>query len=171
MTIPDPTHPQSPHLLDLSALVVGYGLAALLIRAFWPSSEVLTVPLAVVMGLEYLWLGLAMSGPIVLALDHRVVRPWGDDAAARATGAELAWLMIGIYWIGLAVLVVPARLSIRPWFSLLPIVAALVLWLFSPRRLRTRGAETAWTHRAAVALLATWPLAWLALILLSRTLL
>jgi hypothetical protein len=158
-------------MLDLSALVVGYGLAALLMRAFWPSSAEPTVPLAVVLGLEYLWLGLAMSGPIVLLLDHRVVHPWGDDASGRATWAELAWLLIGIYWIGLAVLVVPARLSIRPWFGLLPLVAVLGQWLLGPRHRRSQAVETTWTHRVAVALLVTWPLAWMALILLSKTLL
>src|SRR5215210_900274 len=149
MTNPDPTTAHAPRLIDLSALVVGYGLAALLMRAFWPSSAVPTVPLALVLGLEYLWLGLAMSGPIVLVLDHRVVHPRGDNASGRATGAELAWLMIGCYWIGLTVLVVPARLSIRPWFGLLPIIAALGLWLFSPRRPRNPRAETTWTHQTA----------------------
>ncbi|HEX8199127.1 MAG TPA: hypothetical protein VF590_01475 [Isosphaeraceae bacterium] len=156
-------------MLDLSALVIGYGLAALLMRALWPSGAVPTVPVAVVLGLEYLWLGLAMSGPIVLMLDQRVVRPWGDAGSGRATGAEMAWLLIGIYWIVLALLVVPSRLSIRPWFGLLPIVAAWGLWLFGPRLPRSPATAVAWTHHAAVALLVTWPLAWVALILLSKT--
>jgi hypothetical protein len=165
----EPTPHRSPRVLDLSALVVGYGLAALLMRAFWPASAEPTLPIAVVLGLEYLWLGLAMGGPVVLLFDHRFVRP-SDDTTDRATWAEMAWLIIGIYWIGLAVLTVPARLPIRPWFGLFPIAAALTLWRFGPERRRTAAGEAAWTHRAAVALLVTWPLAWLALILLSETL-
>src|SRR5438309_5661001 len=56
---------------DLVGLVVGYGMAALLARAFWPRSRPLTGIPAAALGLEFLWLGLAMSGPIVLLLDRR----------------------------------------------------------------------------------------------------
>ena len=62
----DPGRPRGFHLLDIAALVVGYSMASLLIRAFWPDGG--RPPLAEIaaIGLVYLWLGLAMSGPLVL---------------------------------------------------------------------------------------------------------
>ena len=70
-------------LQDILALVVGYGMAALLFRAFWrdrPPWSALGLPGA---GL-YLWLGLAMSGPIIM-LRRRLSRP---AAASSDLGAE-----------------------------------------------------------------------------------
>ena len=60
---------------DILALVVGYGMAATLFRAFWPIHPAwssLGLPGA---GL-YLWLGLAMSGPIII-LRRRLSRRAG----------------------------------------------------------------------------------------------
>jgi len=161
------------HLLDLSALVVGYGLASLLIRAFWPSASDETTAVVIVIGLIYLWLGMAMSGPLVLARHRR--------AAGRAkhyTWAELAWLIIGFYWIGMTVLIVPIRmrhthLLDAGLLGVFPFLAALVLRFLSRQRGDIGGSDARpnWTHRAAVALLATWPVAWVALILVGKTLL
>ena len=125
-------------LQDILALVVGYGMAALLFRAFWrdrPPWSALGLPGAAL----YLWLGLAMSGPIIM-LRRRLSRPApasGNLAAERAprcpghrrsgrrrragrenrqpraagtTWAERAWLLIGSYWIVLGIFVIPARL-------------------------------------------------------------
>src|SRR3954464_14019162 len=58
------------HLLDLAAVVVGYSLASLLVRAFWPAVEPLAVPELSVIAIAFLWLGMAMSGPIIL-MGHR----------------------------------------------------------------------------------------------------
>jgi hypothetical protein len=163
-------------LQDLLSLVVGYGMAALLFRAFWPPSvpsSILTVPGA---GL-YLWLGLAMSGPIIL-LRQPPRRRSAPDATgtarpiARRTWAELAWILIGSYWIILGLLVIPARLhqfklADAVLFGLVPVAVALCLRLFGPEAAKACGAETAWTHAGAVGLLATWPIAWACLILLG----
>jgi len=205
MSLPPPR--KSLHMIDLSALVVGYSLAALLIRAFWHSPETTATALTVVLALVYGWLGLAMSGPIVLLLDRRAAprsesskterrmtgaraekqlleqdargrgRQAGDrtpseaDSSARYTRAELAWLSIGAYWIAMTFLVVPARLHDTPLalVAVLQIVAGLALWVFSPRRRASEAKETTWTHRAAIVLLVTWPVAWVAMILLSKT--
>ena len=69
MTRPDPTPPDAPRsiglrLHDLAGLVVGYSLAAMLIRSFRPLGEAETVGYGVALVLFYLWLGLAMSGPV-----------------------------------------------------------------------------------------------------------
>ena len=186
-------------LLDLVALIVGYGLAALLVRTFWrtPPEE---TPLAVtlVLGLVYTWLGLAMSGPLILLLDRRAAprdhapvrlrvrdrvppgagptvdprSPAGAEAPARYTRAELAWLSIGAYWIGMTFLVVPARLhdSALALVAVLQVVAALALWAIVPSP-AAPAAGSSWTHRTAVGLLLTWPLAWAGMILLCRTVL
>src|SRR5438105_3090990 len=108
MLVNGPTTPRRLHLLDLTALVIGYGLAALLIRAFWPATELPSPAVGVVLGLVYLWLGLAMSGPLVLVHHHRA-HPGDPASAAPRTWAETAWLMIGSYWIGLTILAVPVR--------------------------------------------------------------
>lgn len=167
------TTDQGFHLLDLSALVVGYGLASLLIRAFWPSAGEETTTVLIVIGLVYLWLGLAMSGPLVLARRRRVA-----GHAKHYTWAELAWLIIGFYWIGMTVLIVPIRLRNTHLIDagllgVFPFLAAFVLRFLSPRRgtLSEPAGRRPWTHRTAVILLATWPVAWVALILLGKTLL
>jgi hypothetical protein len=170
-----PTRRHGLQLLDLSALVAGYGLASLLVRAYWPSAGMASPGEAVALALVFLWLGLAMSGPVVLLLPHRAqpATPEGRSPVAR-TWAELAWLIVGFYWIGLTILVVPARMANTRLFDtavlgIFPVLAALVLRLFGRRRFGSGATESTWTHRAAVGLLATWPVAWIALILLGKT--
>ncbi len=172
MTAPNPR--RVIHLLDVAALIVGYGMASLLIRAFWPSAGEETGAVLAVGGLLYVWLGLAMSGPIVL-FRHRRVSAEGTDAPRPHTWAELAWLVIGFYWLGMTALVVPVRipntrLLDASLFGLFPVLAAVVIRFFSPRR-PPADSKPDWTHHAAIGLLATWPLAWAALILLGKTLL
>jgi hypothetical protein len=184
----DPVRPRGFHLLDLSALVVGYGMASLLIRAFWPKGEAPTLFEVVAISLVYLWLGLAMSGPVVLLIRRKDPEARDDEPEPRGqrpgpgpdarSWAELAWLIIGFYWIVLTVLVVPVRLHRSPlhdatWIGLLPVAAALVLrFLDRPaRRSQPDRSALPWTHHAAALLLLTWPLAWIALILLGKSLL
>jgi hypothetical protein len=187
-------------LQDILALVVGYGMAALLFRAFWrarPSWSILGLPGAVL----YLWLGLAMSGPIIL-LRRKLARPVARSdeaapvdavenalapgaapAASRAgnpaagasgsTWAERAWLLIGAYWIVLGLVVIPARLHEFKLgdvilFGLAPIVVAIGLRVLGPATAQGPLAVRAWTHAAAIGLLATWPLAWACLIILGE---
>jgi hypothetical protein len=162
------------------ALVVGYGMAALFFRAFWPSkgmSPRLGIP---AIGL-YSWLGLAISGPILL-LRHGLKpdRTPDDRASPEGTGsptwAELAWLLIGIYWIVLGLFVIPSRLQVFRFgdmvlFGLVPVVVSLGLRVFGPKPSPGPGARRRWTHRLGVVLLATWPLAWCCLIILGGRLL
>jgi len=202
----NPGRPRGFHLLDLSAIVVGYGMASLLVRAFWPAGGRPPLVEIAAIGLVYLWLGLAMSGPLVLlprrpaapvdaaqtGLGGESTRPGagkrarpGDPIvpkpamiAGSRTWAELAWLIIGFYWIGLTVLVVPVRLHRSPLhdsalIGLFPVAAALVLRILDrpSRRPRPNQEAPAWTHHAAIGLLLTWPPAWIALILLGKSLL
>lgn len=203
----NPGRPRGFHLLDLSAIVVGYGMASLLIRAFWPAGWQPPLAEMAAIGLVYLWLGLAMSGPLVLFVRRPAAAGSGGEDQAKLEGesspsrtakrarrprepgdptppmtadsrtwAELAWLIIGFYWIGLTVLVVPVRLHRSPLhdaalFGLFPIAAALVLrFLDRPsRRSRPNPEAPAWTHHTAIGLLLTWPPAWIALILLGKS--
>ena len=71
MAMLETKRPRGLRLHDLVGLVVGYGMAALLARSFWPGSRPLEGVPAVALALEFLWLGLAMSGPILLLLDRR----------------------------------------------------------------------------------------------------
>ncbi len=163
-------------VLDLSALVVGYSLAALLVRAFWPSPSFLTTVVLVVISIVFLWLGLAMSGPLVLARRRRATDPTARTQS-HYTWAEVAWLIIGFYWIAMMVVLVPvrmhnAKLLDAGFIGVFPFLAALALRFLSPkgRAVTELDSHRRWTHRAAVGLLITWPFVWVALIMLGMTL-
>jgi hypothetical protein len=187
----DPPRPASPfriQLLDVTALVVGYGLAAVLFRAFWPTAG-LTVPLGVFAAGFYLWLGLAMSGPLLLLRHAPHPEPLAEESTIppaasherrptpSRTWAELAWLLIGVYWIVMGVFILPFSLQSFRFgdtvlFGLVPLGAGLAFRLFGPSPPTARDRRPApWTHHAAVALLASWPLAWLCLIVLGKAML
>jgi len=166
-------------LQDVLALVVGYGMAALLFRAFWPTS----VP-ALFLGLPllalYTWLGLAMSGPMILLRHGARTDRSGDEerrpgSIAGRSWAESAWILIGIYWIVLGLVVIPARLhdfqlKDAVLFGAVPILVAVGFRFLGPSAVAARTGATSWTHRAAVLLLATWPIAWVCLIVLGNSL-
>ncbi|MGC8641009.1 MAG: hypothetical protein ACP5XB_14180 [Isosphaeraceae bacterium] len=165
-------------LLDVSAIVIGYGLAAVFFRAFWPREAISPAISLFAIGL-YVWLGLAMSGPLLLL---RRRRPLSEPKPASGvenavqpparTWAEMAWLLIGVYWIVLGVFVLPIRLhsfqfSDTVLFGLIPLLAGLVFRLFGPEDVQTGNASKPWTHHLAVALLVTWPIAWVCLIVVG----
>ena len=159
-----PPAPRGLRLLDIVGFIAGFGLAALLVRTVWPGAGELTGPPLIAVALEYTWLGMAMSGPIVLGLDprrpsslpsSRPVRPGRliaevnvvprltprpvastDSIRVEYTRAELAWMAIGGYWIALTFLVVPARTTNAPWTlaGLVPILAVFCLLRLVPRR-------------------------------------
>jgi hypothetical protein len=162
-------------LQDILAVTVGYGLATLFFRAFWPDQSPSAVMGVAGVGL-YLWLGMAMSGPITLlrrrSLATGSIQPAQRSTATLYTWAELAWLLIGTYWIVLGLFVIRARLpefmlGDMVLFGLVPFAVALVLRIFGPRATREQNTTHAWTHVVAVILVATWPIAWVALILLG----
>jgi hypothetical protein len=171
--IPIPTRPGRRwrfQIRDILALVVGYGMAALFFRAFWPVGGLpasLLLPAAAL----YAWMGLALSGPILL-WRRRPSDPAGGESGPSAssrgmgshTWAEWAWLFVGSYWIVLGLFVIPARLhgfgaGDVVLFGMVPIVAALVFRLVGSEATAARLAP-GWTHPAAVWLLLTWPVAW-----------
>ncbi|MEW4567235.1 hypothetical protein AB1L88_05150 [Tautonia sp. JC769] len=157
---------RGPRLIDLTGLIVGFGTAALLIRSLWPTSRTMSVEVGVVVGLLHLWLGLAMAGPVLLLIDRRGL----NDATRQLSWAQLAWLLIGSYWLALTALVVPTRMSVHPLLGVLPIGAALLLRGIGPKSSQASLRAQNWTDQVAVILMATWPLAWIALILLGKTL-
>src|SRR5262249_13503435 len=154
----------------------------------WPTAG-LTVALGLFAAGFYLWLGLAMSGPLILLRHepHREAVP-GEAAAPPLesldhqpapprTWAELASLPTRVYWIVMGVVILPFslqsfRLGDTVLFGLVPLGAGLAFRIFGPSPPPSRDRRpTAWTHHAAVALLASWPLAWLCLIVLGKTML
>ena len=168
-----PASRRALRILDLLALVVAYGLAALLVRAFYPGGGLPNHFAEGTVAFVYLWLGLAMGGPMVLLLDGRS-RPVDPtrDAPPKYTWAETAWLLIGGYWIALAMFVVPSRLPINPMLGLFPVVAAMLGMRLFGGTSKAMETETrpGWTHAAAVAVLVSWPFAWMGMIVLGKTL-
>ena len=84
----------------------------------------------------------------------------------------MAWLLIGVYWITLGVFVLPVRLQRFQWgdtilFGAVPLLAGLAFYLCGSHA-SAHGGEVAWTHRTAVWVLLTWPIAWLCLIVLAE---
>jgi hypothetical protein len=184
-----PTQPTSSfrlriEIIDVVALVAGYGLAAVFIRAFWPERGI-SLALGLFAVGFYLWLGLAMSGPLLLIrhrhpspppTDEKVPPAEQTEPAPARTWAEMAWLLIGVYWIVLGVFVLPVRLrsfrySDAILFGLVPLAPALFFLLFGPRPNPRIRATPPWTHLAACGLLWSWPLAWVCLIVLGETML
>jgi hypothetical protein len=165
-------------LQDILAVTVGYSLATLYFRAFWPDQRPSAVMGVAGFGL-YLWLGMAMSGPIMLL--RRRAHPPGSVLPGQQstrplsyTWAELAWLLIGIYWIVLGLFVIRARLPEFMFgdmvlFGLVPFAVALVLRVFGPRSQEEYESTHAWTHTAAVVLVVTWPIAWIFQIVLGAS--
>ncbi len=165
---PDASPPRPGlHLVDLAGLVLGYALAGLFVRLYWPESRQVNFRVGVVVAVFYGWLGLAMSGPVLVLL--RRLRP---NLNEERNWPELAWIASGTYWL---VLLLLARSSeggapIGPFVSGLPILVALILGLMIGGPSRPAGSRTPWTQRAAVGLLWTWPVAWICLILIGQTL-
>jgi hypothetical protein len=131
----------------------------------------------------YVWLGLAMSGPLLLLrhghptpdVQAGTVQGHADHATGR-TWAEMAWLLIGVYWIILGVFVLPIRLHTFRFgdtvlFGLIPLASGLIFRLFGPRHFAGGPSSAPWTHQVAVALLVTWPIAWVCLMVLGQAVL
>ena len=129
----------------------------------------------------YIWLGMAMSGPITL-LRHgpRPSSSSGEPGAgymppAPYTWAELAWLLIGSYWIVIELFVIRSRLpeftlGDMVLFGLVPFALALLPRAFRLKTSGEREVTHAWTHKAAVIVVVTWPAAWISLIVLGQNL-
>ncbi len=159
--------------------MVGYGMAALLCRAFWPGSRISSI--VSVAGLcFYLWLGLAMSGPILL-FRRKPPRIEATNLAQQAavaqsrTWAELAWMIIGVYWIVVSLIVIPARLrdfrlGDMVLFGMVPLAVALGMRLLGSAARPDGDRAPSWTHGVGVVLLVTWPVAWVCLIVVGKTL-
>jgi hypothetical protein len=170
--------PSGLRISDLAGLIVGYSLSAMLVRSFWGVLEPESLPRALTLVISFIWLGLAMSGPIVLLLDRRAPpepAPFPTtEPPSRYSIEEMAWIGIGGYFVALTLFVVPARNRETPWsmILLIQVVAAAILLVWLPfarrHRLHVEGRPPRWTKRAAVMMLLTWPLAWLALVLLFR---
>jgi hypothetical protein len=156
---------------DLSGLVLGYSLAALVWRALWPPAAQPAWWSVALGSACFLWLGLAMSGPILLLIrPGQAQHAAGPDPDHRETlsRAEHAWLLLGAYWIGLAGAAWSLRLRVPLGMGAIPLLLVGLLWW----RQRVEGTlqERRWTRPAARILLLSWPPVWVAMIILARAL-
>jgi len=174
-----------PNLPEFGGLMVGYALAGTLAKSVMPGSMTLQTGdphlWPVILGV-YVWLGLAMAGPFVMltsVLGRQRVAQSEDHPAvpveASWSRGETAWVLVGTYWLVMTLLVVPRGLSEMVQLGLTPGLALIMLGYLprSASSLSRSGLgrdEPAgrWTRKAALAVMAAWPLTWLGLILLGR---
>ncbi len=143
-------------LRELLAVVLGYAVAAFFLRDLAPGGAWGFVRPAA-LGTTFAWLGLALSGPLVLLHGRR---------ATVRSQAESAWLAIGIYALlfGLGGLVLHsgrAAILTAVVFGTGPLLFRVCDATVPARRTEPKRV---WTHYAALGLLYSWPLAWGALI-------
>jgi hypothetical protein len=152
---PIPQRRPSATLLDGLCLVIGYAVAGVVLRSWrFPSGDLGAWSLATII---YIWLGLAVSGPLVMVARRRGPSSW--------CGAEAAWFMIGCYCFFLLAFV-PLLWPSLTAVAMVPLAAMLLInALARPRRAREPGPS--WTIRAAQGLLIAWPFAWACLIFLA----
>ena len=121
------------------------------------------------------WMGLSMSGPLLLVTSFRASE---DAAVAAGTSAQPAaiekfWMINGLYWIGLAVLVIAKHSASPRWEALwwLPLAIVGVVLLVRTPSTPMRDDSARQLHRAmAWGLLISWPMAWAGLIYLCHRL-
>jgi hypothetical protein len=153
-------------LRDLAALVLGYGLASVLVRAYWPNPRLPEGLALVALAVGYAWLGLAMTGPFVVPLLPATGGRW-----PRTTWAENTWAGIGAYWIGLLAFGVVTRLSVQPLVFAGSASGLMIVGAFwNARNRRESRPAGRWTEPVALGLLATWPAAWAVMAYLASTL-
>ena len=184
------------HLSEILALVGGYALASLFFRAFWPSTG-LGATRGVAAAASFAWLGLAMSGPLILIQRGRFRKTsrHAGEPASRRTRMETAWCLIGAYWIAIGLVGIPLirrglmGVDLLFWVLMFPAVISIII----PPRPRkasredssgladehldshlndsgpiTREGESGrWTRGAAIVVVATWPAAWGCMIALT----
>ena len=160
--------------------MVGYGMAALLCRAFWPASRpslAFGLPAIAV----YLWLGLAMSGPIILLRRSTVRGRRRGERAIRPLSRSITYLGragLASYrdlldrgeldcHTGQAKRIQAGRHDL---VRTVPLVVALGMRVLGLDRTRRSDRARAWTHAVGVVLLMTWPIAWICLIVLGKAL-
>jgi hypothetical protein len=160
-----PPRPARPlRLRDLAALVLGYGLASLLVRSYWPNARLPGGSALLALAVVFAWLGLAMSGPFLI--------PWRRNGGRPATSwAEATWVGIGSYWIGLLACGLLARVSVRPlaFAGAASGLMIVVAWA-RPGHRRVPAAPGRWTEPVALGVLLAWPPVWAALAYLGSTL-
>lgn len=154
-------------LLEAAALVIGYAVAALASRAIWPRSGPISLPTAALAVVCYVWLGLAISGPFLLAVSHGHGRGSASDDEP-ITRAESAWILIGVYCAALGLLAAITRIHVPPAVSALPLMIGVLFFILRRRRAAV-VATRRWTRAAAVIVLMTWPAVWAAWIVLARS--
>ena len=183
------------HLSEILALVGGYALASLFFRAFWPSTG-LGLMRGVAATASFAWLGLAMSGPLILIQRGRFrkISHHAGGPASRRTRMETAWCLIGVYWIAVGLVGIPlirrGLMGVDLLFWVLMFPASLSIIPLRPKKARpeghagladdlldsnpngssesTRQGESGgWTRWAAIVVVSTWPAAWGCMIALT----
>ncbi|GEM_PF-1098262 len=163
--------PRRVTMTDLIGLVVGFAWAGKIFRDALGAGETGGFGRVVALGVGFVWLGLAMAGPIVLTM-----RRVQHGRRMQLTAGETLWVALGGLWLlvgachtfqdfdpttlaNLATRAAAASAGIGP-------IALVILW-HSQRR-RPEAAQYTWCHRAGVVLGAAWPAAWVATLLIMN---
>lgn len=157
---------------------LGFGMTAAAARNLLAERPGVNDPaIALVLVIVGMWMGLSMSGPFLLA------RTFRNRAGAAVTSEEgrpsepiaieKFWMVNGLYWIGLATLVIGIHSPTLGWEALwlVPIViVGLVLLARGPITQTVDESARKLHHAVGWGLLVSWPMAWAGLIYLCHRL-
>jgi hypothetical protein len=164
--------PRRVTITDLIGLVVGFAWSGKVLRDAVGSDEIGRQGRVVAIGVGFVWLGMAMAGPFVLAF-----RRLQHGRRVQLAAGEVLWVVLGVFWMMASLCytfqdVDPAALAnvatrLAAASAALGPIALVVLWHLQRRRAATTTQFT-WCHQAGILLAATWPAAWVATLLIMN---
>jgi hypothetical protein len=152
-------------MTDIGGLVVGFAVAATTYRGtILAVFDAGAVGLTVVAAIVFAWLGVSISGPIVLA-----IRRFQHGRRTKLSTGESMWGVLGMMWlvVGLsrslrhldrALLADVASFAATAAASLAPLLLILAWWL--QRNRAQAGGPQSWCHHVGIFCAAAWPAGW-----------
>jgi hypothetical protein len=150
---------------DIGGLVVGFSVAGYVFRGtILAIHDAGAVALSLMAAIVFVWLGVVVAGPIVMAL-----RRVQHGRRSKLTAGEGMWVLLGMLWlvVGVARRLRPVDMvtmtnvaGITAAFaaSVAPILFVLH-WRFERKRPSAAG-PLGWCHHAGVFCAAAWPAGW-----------
>lgn len=175
MRSPLPT--DSFNLLDIVGIVIGFALAARICRGeFRRIVESQSVGAVLIAGLTWVWLGVVLSGPLIIG-----VRWFRVNRRVRLRLGERLWLCLGVGWLVIAIVRMlgplageySRELAYCSAAGLSAVTPMLLLWALpvvagSVGEYESEPAS-GWCNAAGMAIALTWPLGWVLVAVFSAS--